>query len=245
METVRRQVEKRTIPNRKAIPVKLANVLDGLPNKSFLMCPIQVSLSTVALNRFAERAEQQLPGEGTPTGNVTDHKHMPETNDIGQLTESFELDGDTDDLNCADVEIGDAKSMTNAVSPTPIPVSLQQPVIRDACEKPLKIGVNGCVETGNVDVSKKKKHRKAKTMCCLQRQYLDLRLPKLQPQPRITQSIDAKQLSKQLKRKRNLPRIANLRNAAGNVSFVYLTPQESSNIEFRLAKNSKTKTHNV
>ena len=223
--------------------MKLGNVLDGLPNKSFLMCPVQVSLSTVVMKRFAERSEQQLPGEDTGRPTVTDHKQIPETNDgpVQQSTETFEPDGDKDDLNCEDVGIGDAKPTIMAASPRP--VSLLPPMIGVASEMTLQLGVSECVGS-NVVVGKKKKHKEAKTMCCLQRQYLDLSLPKLQPQWRIGPQIDTKQLSRQLKRKRHLPRITNLRNAANNVSFVYLT-QESSNIEFRLVKNNKTKTRNV
>ena len=241
VKTVRRQVEKRPIPNHQVIPVKLSNVLDGLPNKSFMMCPVQVSLSTVAMKRFAERSEHQMPGEDMGAVRPTDHKNMPESNDIGQPAESFEPDGDKDDLNCEDVGIGNAKPTIMAASPRP--VSLLPPMIGVASEMTLQLGVSECVGS-NVVVGKKKKHREAKTMCCLQRQYLDLSLPKMQPQWRIGPQIDTKQLSRQLKRKRHLPRITNLRNAANNVSFVYLT-QESSNIEFRLAKNNKTKTRNV
>ena len=211
------------------------------------MCPVQVSLSTVVTKRFAERSEQQLPGEDTGRPTVTDHKQMPETNDgpVEQSAETFEPDGDKDDMNCTDVDLGDAKATTDAAlpTPTPTPVSLLPPMMGVASEMPKQLGVSECVGS-NVVVGKKKKHKEAKTMCCLQRQYLDLSLPKLQPQWRIGQQIDTKQLSRQLKRKRHLPRITNLRNAANNVSFVYLT-QESSNIEFRLAKNNKTKTRNV
>ena len=239
---VRRQNTKLgAISNRKTVPVKECNVLEGLPKKTFLLCAEHMAITSDALSK-----SKVMSGYSRDSDN-TDRKQTSRSNDTDRSSVYLELD---DDVNS---QRGAPKNTTSLV---PILDTMLPKMITGKPLEPVQLGVYGSElflsDEGDASVKKKKKRREPKQPCCLQQHYMDLSLPKLKQNWSGAQPLEAK-LSMRRRRKRHILRVACLPTTAymatsafddADVSLPYLK-HGRSNTEYRLSKSCNTDTNDL